>query len=177
MKINKRLLFECLNYDPKTGFFTYKIRRGSQPAGKRAGSVHCSGYRHVGFDGCEHKEHRLAWFYVYGFLPDGDIDHINGNKADNRIDNLRIVDDKLNMLNKPWKSLNTSGFRGVSFHQTERGKPKWRVRITSKGKRISIGNFLSLSDAIAARIEAENKFYGEFAPSQGCMKTAECTHA
>ena len=63
------------------------------------------------------------------------------------------------------------GFRGVSYHHTGRSKPKWRVRISpSQGVRISIGNFDSLDAAIAARIEAENKYYGEYAPSRGCEK-------
>lgn len=175
MLINHQFLTDVLHYCPGSGIFTYKVRRGQCMPGDRAGYEHVSGYRHVGFCGKSFKEHRLAWFYVHGVWPGGDIDHINGKQDDNRISNLRVVNDGLNCLNKKWNvTKNKSGFRGVSKHQSERGKPKWRVRVTTLlGKRISIGNFDSLDDAIKARIEAENHHYGQYAPSKGCMEMSQ----
>ncbi|HAX9820966.1 TPA: Fis family transcriptional regulator [Escherichia coli] len=112
----------------------------------------------------------MRGFFYYGVWPEKDIDHINGIKHDNRIINLREVDDTHNSMNKKHLTPHTlSGFRGVTYHKTERSKPKWRVRITDNdGKRICIGLFYSLDEAIAARILAENFFYGEYAPSKGC---------
>ncbi|HDL6945010.1 TPA: HNH endonuclease [Yersinia enterocolitica] len=175
MQISHQFLTEVLCYSQSTGVFTYKIQRGQSSPGDRAGYLHCSGYRHVGFCGKQYKEHRLAWFYIYGVWPRGDLDHINGISDDNRVCNLREVNDSLNSLNKHWGATqNKAQFRGVSKHQTERGKPKWRVRVTVGGKRIPIGNFHSLDDAIAARVAAENKYYGEYAPSRGCMERELC---
>lgn len=156
-----------LHYDPATGVFTYKISpHGRIKAGSVAGFKHKSGYIYIG----RYKAHRLAWFFYYGAWPEKDIDHINGIKTDNRIANLRETDDAHNCRNKKHITNHTlSAFRGVTYHKTERSKPKWRVRITdNEGKRISIGLFDSLDEAIAARILAENFFYGEYAPSNGC---------
>lgn len=175
MLINHQFLTEVLHYCPASGVFTYKVKRGKSMPGERAGYDHVSGYRHVGFCGKSFKEHRLAWFYVHGRWPDGDLDHINGKPGDNRISNLRVVNDSLNCLNKKWDATkNKAGFRGVSRHKSERGKPKWRVRVTdSGGRRVSIGNFDSLEDAIKARIKAEDRYYSQYAPSNGCMKESE----
>lgn len=109
---------------------------------------------------------------MYGEWPDVDVDHINGDRTDNRIANLRLATDALNTFNKSWESCNKAGFRGVSWYKTERSRGKWRVRIIANGARKSIGNFDNLEEAISARIIAENEFYGEFAPSRGCMAGA-----
>lgn len=177
MSISHQFLKEILDYNQETGVLIYKKQRRGLPVGSRAGYVHKTGYRYIGFDGKSYKEHRLIWFYVYGVWPDGDIDHINGVQDDNRISNLRVVNDSLNCLNKNWVSPdNKSGFRGVSYHKSERGKPKWRVRVTNGKKRISIGNFDSLDDAINARIAAENLYYGDYAPSKCCMSGGGGAH-
>ncbi|MBT0403232.1 HNH endonuclease [Morganella morganii] len=174
MIIDLFLLRNVLHYDHDTGIFTYKIQRGQSKPGDRAGYVHKGGYRDIGFCGKSFKEHRLAWLYVYGVWPAGDIDHINGEPTDNRISNLRVTNDAKNCLNKNWQSsVNRSGFRGISYHNPKTGRPKWRVRITHGKKRLSVGNFYTLPEAIAARIEAENRYYGEYAPSKGCMKGSE----
>ncbi|HAJ7191205.1 TPA: hypothetical protein HNO18_06525 [Escherichia coli] len=163
--VKDETILNNLSYDPCTGLFRYTKQCGRMKPGSIAGYKHVSGYIYIG----QYKAHRLAWFFHYGTWPEKDIDHINGIKSDNRIVNLREANDALNHRNKKHTSPNRSGFRGVSYHKSERGKPKWRVRITdNEGKRICIGLFDSLDEAIRVRILAENFFYGEFAPSRGC---------
>lgn len=91
---------ECLNYDPASGIFTWKIARGKSKVDKIAGCVDCFGYIVIRIDGMNYKAHRLAWLYVYGDWPSDSIDHINGIKTDNRLINIRDVTGRENSLNK-----------------------------------------------------------------------------
>lgn len=111
---------------------------------KPAGSIARNGYRTFVIDRKHYLAHRLAWLYHYGEWPNGDIDHINRNKDDNRITNLRVVDKTINQANSGVQINNTSGYRGVS---KARGRNKWRVTITHKGKDINLGSFSSLEEA------------------------------
>ena len=88
------------------------------------------------------------------------IDHINGNKLDNRRDNLRICTPSQNKMNVGKTSKNKSGYRGVS---KERRLHKWRVSIKADGRRINLGNFYDILDAARAYNEAAKKYFGEFA--------------
>lgn len=87
------------------------------------------------------------------------IDHISGNTIDNRKSNLRIVDVVLNGMNRGESVRNTSGVRGVSFRKDNN---KWRVRIREDGKEVTIGHFDILMDAAIARMNAEERVYGEY---------------
>ena len=89
LTLTQERLKEVLKYFPRTGRFRWRVPgpRGA-PAGREAGTRH-GGYRSIRIDGVRHYEHRLAWLYVHGEHPTGDIDHDNGNRADNRISNLR----------------------------------------------------------------------------------------
>lgn len=96
-----------LLYDPDTGVFTRAITRGSLAAGTKAGSLNRVGYWQIGVCGRTYTAQRLAWFYVHGDWPDGDIDHINRDKLDNRIANLRVISRSENLRNRPpWKWVN-----------------------------------------------------------------------
>lgn len=113
---------EVLDYDPLTGVFIRKVRLAQcHQVGDRAdfqvAAGHLKGYRRIGFDNQRYLAHRVAWLYVHGDWPKDDIDHINGQKGDNRISNLRDVTFAVNMQNrrKPHKD-NKSGFLGVSAH-------------------------------------------------------------
>lgn len=96
-------------------------------------------------------------------VPKGfDIDHINGNKSDNRFCNLRVASRSQNNINRNNISKNsTSGFTGVSYRKA---KDDYRAYITYKGKQISLGIYKNKEEAIKARKEAEVKYYGEFSP-------------
>ena len=118
------LLKEILKYEPNTGNFYWKTDRNhSVIIGSIAGSQHPGGYWTIGINGKNYAAHRLAWFYVYGTWPQKHLDHINGNRADNRIENLREATRSQNMQNeKKARSTNSNGFLGVTKH----GK-KWRA--------------------------------------------------
>ena len=125
-------------------------------AGNLAGTYDPKGYLKILYRGRLYMGHWLAWLYIYGKLPDHEIDHINGNPTDNRISNLRDVTRKQNMENKKIYKTNKSGYSGVTWHNRDK---KWNVRIGHYGKRISLGYFDNLNDAIAVRIKAENNTY------------------
>jgi hypothetical protein len=121
-------LHELLHYDAETGVFTWRVRPSiNSPVGKVAGYTRRRGYTAIGIDRSIYLAHRLAWFYVYGKWPIGEIDHINGVKTDNRIANLRDVDRKTNAQNiQAERSGTASGLAGVTYHPTS---GKWRARV------------------------------------------------
>jgi hypothetical protein len=96
------------------------------------------------------RAHRVLWALHYGSDPDGVIDHINGLKADNRIENLRVTDAEGNAQNRPLRRDNRTGSSGVIPHGD-----KFRANIRCGGKLTHLGTFERLSDAVAVRKEAE----------------------
>ena len=146
-------LREVLDYDPETGAFTWKQSKGNQftKVGMRAGAGHHDGYRNVRVDGKGYQEHRLAWFYVNGTWPPGDLDHVNRDRADNRIANLREACDQLNGQNKGIARNNKSGARGVHWCKTHN---QWRAVIRVNWKLKHIGRFDTVEEARAAYMQA-----------------------
>lgn len=106
--------------------------------------------------------HRVAYALFYGSTPDGFIDHINGDTSDNRIENLRVVDQSGNSRNARLYSSNTSGTHGVIWDSSRK---RWDVRIGIKGRQTRIGRFKTKEEAIAARKRAESDF--GFHPNHG----------
>lgn len=93
-----------LHYDAETGAFTRKIAWGGRPVGSKVGSLNTVGYWQIGVCGRTYTAQRLAWYYVHGEWPEDDIDHINRDKLDNRLANLRIISRSENLKNRaPWK--------------------------------------------------------------------------
>jgi hypothetical protein len=150
-------LKELLHYDEEIGVFTWiKSPRNNVPSGTVAGTFDKKGYLRIIYKNKLYLGHWLAWLYVYGKWPDNEIDHIDGNPSNNTIINLRDVTRKQNMENKKVYKTSKTGHSGVSWHSRDK---KWNVRIGHYGKRISLGYFDNLQDAIAARIKAENDTY------------------
>lgn len=90
------------------------------------------------------------------------IDHINGNRLDNRRSNLRIATHSENQRNRGKQNNNTSGFKGVVFLKSDQRRKKWAAQIKANGKQIRIGYYHTAEEASQAYTEASNKHYGEF---------------
>jgi hypothetical protein len=88
-KLTAERLRERLHYDAETGVFTRRVGSGHARAGDMAGSVHSTGYVRIGIDGGKYTAHCLASLYMNCVWPSDQIDHINGNRSDNRIANVR----------------------------------------------------------------------------------------
>lgn len=152
-------LREILHYDREAGIFTWKVSRGrcARP-GVLAGCINKGGYHKINIGGRKYSTHRLAWLYMTGQWPMGEIDHINCNPLDNRFANLREADRFGNTRNTKKRRDNTSGFKGVGFKDG-----RWVARIWIGGKRKHIGYFGSAEDAHIAYVAAADKYHGEFA--------------
>ena len=156
MKITQERLKEVLFYDDETGIFTRKIALGCRPAGSIVGT-NMRGYLNAQIDGRNYFLHRLAWLYVFGAMPEKQIDHKNGIKNDNRISNLREANNSQNGQNqrKPGK-LNSSGFLGVSFHKKS---GKWSARIAENKKTRNLGLFSAPEEAHRAYLTAKRELH------------------
>lgn len=152
-------LLELVHYDPATGEFRARVQRGNRKVGALLGTLTSHGYLKVTIDGEASYLHRFAWFYMTGAWPEGDVDHINGNGADNRWSNLREAAHFQNMHNVGLRADNSSGVRGVYFN---RQKKRWQASVTVNGRRVSLGRFKSLEEAGAAVKAAGTRLVGEF---------------
>lgn len=155
-EITAALIRSEYHYDPETGYFTRLVARGGMPVGSLVGWIGKRGYWEAEICGTRQLLHRLAWLYVHGKWPEGEIDHRNRRKADNRFINLRDVSSVENMRNVGRKRNNTTGIVGVYWF--ERAK-KWTAAVTVRGKQIHLGYFSSIEDAAAAREAGVRRHY------------------
>lgn len=155
-------LRELLIYSSETGdFFWREWVGGTAHAGTVAGSPNSAGYTLVKIDGHKHQASRLAWTYFYGAEPERDIDHINGNRRDNRIANLREVTRAQNKANSGPPINSVSGVKGVFWNAKRR---RWQARIClGDDRRQHLGYFNDLKAAEAAYAKAEIAARGEYA--------------
>ena len=143
-----------LDYNPLTGEFWRKYWNQKKPAG----SGQSKGYRRITIDYSQYYAHRLAWLITYGEWPTDQLDHINGNKLDNRIENLRPATAGQNCQNVGRRRRNSTGFRGVL-----RFKGRFRGRFMADGKMIDVGYYDTAIETARAVNEAMLKHHGEFA--------------
>jgi hypothetical protein len=153
--MNQERLKELLHYCPETGQFTWLVESGSAHVGARAGVIKSNKYVTIGVNGKRYHAHRLAWFWMTGYWPKQDIDHINRQRADNRWCNLREVSRSKNLHNTDLRKDNSSGFKGI---QWDAARNKWHTRIKVEGTNYFLGRFSNLTDAAAARAAAESKY-------------------
>jgi len=155
-KITRKELRKILDYDNITGTFIWKIspKQGIY-IGDVAGDTAVSGYRRIQIRGERYLEHRLAWLYEKGYMPENGIDHINRCKDDNRIENLREVSQMCNMRNRGKPKNNKSGVKGVCWCNTNN---KWRAFIVVDRKFKNLGYSGDFIEAVKLRNEAEKKY-------------------
>jgi hypothetical protein len=155
--ITQEQLKEFLEYDKETGVFIRKIDWYKSKKGDIAGTDDGRGYKKIWILGKKYLLHRLAWLYVYGKFPDNDIDHINGNPSDNRIENLRDVSKSCNLQNQSrMHKNNKSGMLGVVAHYG-----KYRAQLTIKGITLKSKRFESKEEAHAEYIKMKRFYHGE----------------
>ena len=152
-------LIKKINYEPTTGFFAwFKATRGRKSA-IGVGSVDTGGYLRISVNGKRYLAHRLAWFYTHGVWPDQEIDHINRDRLDNRLCNLREATVSQNRQNRPKMSRNTSGIKGVKYIAVT---GKWVANIDCNGKKQWLGTYSTAEAAGIAYSLASKAQHGIF---------------
>lgn len=149
-------LQELAVYDPVSGIFTRRISRGKWRAGSRMGSKMVSGYIAIHVDGRDYYAHRLAFLYMCARFPDGTIDHVNGDRGDNRFTNLRDVREKVNHENqRRAKSDNKLGVLGVHF---DAKRNRYVAQVQSGDVRVG-RRFKTLAEATAYYLETKRRLH------------------
>lgn len=167
------LLRKLLRYEPETGKLFWRDRTPDmfeerkicnvircrrwnlRYAGKEAFAVTVHGYAKGSIFKQQIFSHRAIWAMTYNHWPTGQIDHIDGNRKNNRIDNLRDVTCLENRKNAAMRCNNSSGFNGVNFDES---RGKWLARVQINGKQKNLGRFNNFDDAVSARKAADTKF-------------------
>lgn len=182
MNITPELLSELYDYDASTGFFTYKPRqlRFFSPSSKKTAfenytswnsrypgvrtmnTKHSKGYLVGNVFGKTIYAHRAAWAIYHGKWPSRQIDHINRDRTDNRIENLRDIKSAQNQRNLGKSIVNSSGYTGVTWNCASK---LWQAQIGYRGKRINLGLFVDPRDAAIARLGAQRAL--GFSPTHG----------
>jgi hypothetical protein len=143
---------EMLDYDPETGVFTWrKPHRRPHLAGKEAGGSCSQGYRRIKIDGTLYSGHRLAWAWFHNEEPPVEVDHINQDKSDNRIENLRNGEGSVNLINRPIRPNNTTGVAGVKLNRDGVYVAQFHSGYLNSSK--------DFFEAVCARKSAENQFW------------------
>lgn len=175
-EINQTFIKKILDYDPISGSFTWKERGAEsfqhspepiksrnifngQFCGKKAGSELTSkrsktSYIAIKINGKSYKAHRLAFLFMEGFIPE-EVDHIDHNGVNNSWINLRASNKNDNAKNHPIQHNNKTGMAGVNWHKSAK---KWQVRANNNGKRVDLGRYSTLEEAIKVRKDYEVKF-------------------
>ena len=151
---------ELLDYDPATGHLIWRVTKSPKaPKGSIAGSVNAKGHVNLQIDKRMYALHQVVFALHHGHIPK-EIDHVNRNKQDNRIENLRACDSSLNKGNIGLLRSNRSGYRGVSLNTRTQ---KYHAQIKINGKQTYIGRFDTAENAARAYDGAARLYFGEFA--------------
>jgi hypothetical protein len=150
-------LKSVLNYDLNTGLFVWVKPTGDRvKSGQIAGSLRPDGYVFTQINKRRFMNHRLAWLYVNGVWPSDEIDHIDGDRSNNRISNLRPATSKQNKENTSIRSTNTSGHKGVHW---DKSRQKWMAFVVHNRKFHNVGRFENVNDAITATKQARDALF------------------
>lgn len=156
----QRRLKESLDYEPSTGRFTWRFNQPHRAVGDEAGCIDREGYRIIGVGGNQYKAHRLAFLYMTGRWPVGEIDHANGDRADNRWPNLREATHSQNAHNARKPSHNTSGVKGVHLYKAT---GQFTARVQHNEISYFLGYFTSKDEAAQAVMAKRVQLHQEFA--------------
>lgn len=164
MQITAELVRELFDYCPETGFLTHKRSNNKAKPGLRAGHQRRDGYRQINCGGHCMSEHRIVWLWWYGEWPKQQLDHINRCKSDNRIANLRDVDQGTNMRNRDKYVRRRGGHRGGGrpnptglVGARRLGDGAWFSTTQVAGRRIYLGQFETAEAAHAAYMAAQER--------------------
>jgi hypothetical protein len=146
-----------LDYDPDTGIFRWRVRRGNVEAGTVSDHKDSSGHVQIRVDNRLYLAHRLAWLYTHGEWPPEEVDHVNRIRHDNRLDNLRLASRNQNMANSS-RRVGKSGLRGVIAY-----RGKWKAQINAFGVKHYLGLHATKQEAHDAYCKAARSFFGEHA--------------
>jgi len=145
----QKMLHSLFRYRDDGQLIWIKGKTGAKK-GKAAGSMHRNGYKVITIDGKQYPAHRLIWAYHHGYLPECEIDHINRERDDNRIENLRMVSTSCNQRNTGNWSTNTTGVKGVV-----KGCKGFRSHIKVMNKIYNLGDYDDFDEAVLTRLAAE----------------------
>lgn len=166
MKLSAQRLREVLDFDEQSGAFTWKLRLAHRiQIGDVAGYLEKkpkkdsrTRYMHIGIDGELYPAHRLAWLYVHGTWPVGQIDHLNGDGADNRIANLRDCQPQVNCENRRRaRADSATGLLGA--FKNSLGRPGFHSKIKLNGKQVVLGTFGTAEAAHEAFVAAKRQHH------------------
>lgn len=158
--LTQERLKEILYYDSDMGIFTWLVSNSPRVnIGDVAGFLSDDGYSKIGIFGKQYRSHRLMWLYVYGSFPPTSLDHIDGDKLNNRVSNLRLCGHAENSRNVGIFKSNTSGFKGVSFNKQTN---KWVAQATLNNMLHYLGLFYTPEEASEAYQKFAREHHGEF---------------
>lgn len=156
-------LEQLLIYEAATGEFRWRGGQKKVRPGMLAGSRDKDGYIQICIDQRVYKAHRLAWLWMHGEWPSAEIDHIDLNKANNKISNLREASKSQNMMNQSVRASSATGIKGVQF---DKRRGQFTARITANGVIHRLGRFDTADMAASAYRSAAERLHGKFARMQ-----------
>ena len=156
MKLTAERLKELLEYDPETGIFRWLVKQNNRmKVGQVAGTGNGRGYMQIRIDGVKYRTHRLVWMYMTGEWPPHELDHINGDRSDNRHVNLRASNRSHNLQNRREASVGTqTGLLGVSV-----SNGKYVARINVSGDKRYLGRYDTPEEAYNVYLTAKRKYH------------------
>lgn len=150
ISLNHDELLSTLHYEPDTGIFTWRKPGKGVRVGAVAGYFRSGGYVTIKLKQEHYQAHRLAWFYVHGTWPIKMVDHVDRDRHNNRISNLREATCKQNIENAKIPVTNTTGYRGVFYLPNRYPNKPYVAKICHHGKCIHVGNYKSAEEASSA---------------------------
>ena len=157
--LTKELLHEYFDYQDGKLLWSKMSGTRSDLVGKEAGSINEQNYRRIKIGNKLYMAHRVVFMYHHGYMPP-EVDHIDCDRQNNRIENLRAVSKKENCWNRKMPTSNTSGIKGVCWHKSSN---RWYVQLQVNKKMKYLGIYEDIELAELVAIEARSKYHGEFA--------------